>query len=191
MFELAAWRNTSVSRMTGTAPRVDQIFEELARSHRRQLVYVADHDQRGWCGHGLEQLVAKGTSIIEHSSATRRSHSRGLSALRLNWPLRGSTSSSDGWSWLPARSVPLVAWPRGPVGAQSRGLTPLAVRTVRIDLTRVLFPTPGPPVMTSSFEERASRIAFFWLSASSMGKFLRPMGSPWRNRMPAGSSPRS
>ena len=30
----------------------------------------------------------------------------------------------------------------------------------------VVLPTPGPPVMTSTFDERARRIAAFWLSAS-------------------------
>jgi len=37
-------------------------------------------------------------------------------------------------------------------------------------LTMVVFPTPGPPVMTSTLDIRASRTAATWLSA-----MVRPM----------------
>jgi hypothetical protein len=46
-----------------------------------------------------------------------------------------------------------------PVGAHGNRLTPLAARTRKIELTMVVLPTPGPPVMTSSFDKRANRIA--------------------------------
>ena len=53
-----------------------------------------------------------------------------------------------------------------PVGAHSNRLTPLAARMRRIALTIVVLPTPGPPVMTSTLDLRASRIAAAWLWAS-------------------------
>ena len=37
-----------------------------------------------------------------------------------------------------------------PVGAQSSSRTPLAARILRIELTIVVLPTPGPPVITSA-----------------------------------------
>src|SRR3954447_5608996 len=52
-----------------------------------------------------------------------------------------------------------------PVGAHSNRLTPLAARMRRIALTIVVLPTPGPPVMTSTLEVSAKRIAAAWLSA--------------------------
>src|SRR5580704_4688955 len=53
-----------------------------------------------------------------------------------------------------------------PVGAQSNNRTPLAARILRIELTIVVLPTPGPPVITSAFAVSARRIAALWLSAS-------------------------
>ena len=46
-----------------------------------------------------------------------------------------------------------------PVGAQSNSRTPLAARILRIELTIVVLPTPGPPVITSAFAISAKRIA--------------------------------
>ena len=120
--------------------------------------------------------MASGTSIIEHSSAISTSHSRGLSALRLNWPLSGLTSSRR---WMVFASNPVDSPSRlaaRPVGAQSSGLTPLTLMIVRMELTRVVLPTPGPPVITSSFADKARRIASFWLSANSMASFCSTQG---------------
>ena len=54
-----------------------------------------------------------------------------------------------------------------PVGAQSAIVTALAVRIFSSELTSVVFPTPGPPVMTITLETSATRSAAFWLSASA------------------------
>ena len=53
----AAWRNTSVSRTTGTAPEPMMSAQHLAGADRRQLVDVADQDQRGMVRHRLQQSV--------------------------------------------------------------------------------------------------------------------------------------
>ena len=64
-----------------------------------------------------------------------------------------------------------------PVGAQSDRLTPLAARMRKIELTMVVLPTPGPPVMTSTLDSRARRIAAIWLSASDKPVFCSIHGS--------------
>ena len=43
----AAWRNTSVSRTTGTACRIDDVGEDLSGTHRWELIDVAHQQQRG------------------------------------------------------------------------------------------------------------------------------------------------
>ena len=53
-----------------------------------------------------------------------------------------------------------------PVGAHSTMRTPLAARMRRMALTRVVLPTPGPPVMTVAFDVSARRTASAWLAAS-------------------------
>jgi hypothetical protein len=52
-----------------------------------------------------------------------------------------------------------------PVGAQSAIVTVSALRIFSSELTRVVLPTPGPPVMTITLETSATRSAAFWLSA--------------------------
>jgi hypothetical protein len=63
------------------------------------------------------------------------------------------------------RSVSVMRLAARPVGAHSRRLVPFAARILRIALTIVVLPTPGPPVMTSTLAVRASRMAATWLSA--------------------------
>ena len=46
-----------------------------------------------------------------------------------------------------------------PVGAHSRSRTLFAARMRKIPLTMVVFPTPGPPVITRVLDMSASRIA--------------------------------
>ena len=46
-----------------------------------------------------------------------------------------------------------------PVGAQSVTATDLAPRILRIELTKVVLPTPGPPVTTSTWVASAGLIA--------------------------------
>src|SRR6476659_9034409 len=53
-----------------------------------------------------------------------------------------------------------------PVGAHSATRTCLAITIFRIEFTRVVLPTPGPPVITSALLASASRTASRWLSAS-------------------------
>jgi hypothetical protein len=48
-----------------------------------------------------------------------------------------------------------------PVAAHSAIVTALAVRIFSSELTSVVFPTPGPPVMTITLETSATRSAPF------------------------------
>ncbi len=54
-----------------------------------------------------------------------------------------------------------------PVGAHRANSTRLAPITFRTELTSVVLPTPGPPVMTSTVDRNASRSASCWLSAKA------------------------
>ena len=106
------------------------------------------------------------TSTMLASSTTRRSQSRECSSVRRNSPVRGSVSNRR---WMVFASSPVLSDSRLaalPVGAQSATRTCLAIRIFRIELTRVVLPTPGPPVITSTLLERAIRTASRWLAAS-------------------------
>ena len=70
-----------------------------------------------------------------------------------------------------------------PVGAQSSRLTLFAARMRRIELTIVVLPTPGPPVMTSTFDSNARRIAAIWLSASASPVFCSIHGNAFAGSM--------
>jgi hypothetical protein len=66
-------------------------------------------------------------------------------------------------------SMPVVSESRFaalPVGAHSRHFTPLARRIVSIEFTRVVLPTPGPPVMITTRQVSAVWRASLWLGAS-------------------------
>ncbi len=58
-----------------------------------------------------------------------------------------------------------------PVGAANTHLSPLAVKISRMLRTRVVLPTPGPPVTTSIFCWHACRIASCCLAASLIPNF--------------------
>ena len=58
-----------------------------------------------------------------------------------------------------------------PVGAARATFTPLATRIRRMALTKVVLPTPGPPVITMTFDETAFATASRWLGAKVTPSF--------------------
>ena len=165
----AAWRNTSVSRTTGTARRADDVGEHLAGADGRQLVDVADQDQRRMVGHGLQQSVHQ--RHIDHRGlvddeqvAVERviliAPEAAVLRIDLQQPMDGLR--------LAAGALATAASPRGRSAPPARSRRPWRARIFRIELTSVVLPTPGPPVMTRTFDRRASRTASRWLSASVM-----------------------
>ena len=151
-----------------------------------QLVDVADDQQGGAVGNRLEQGVHQ-----QHVDHRRLVDDQQVAvdgivpAPRLKPPVMGSTSSSR---WMVRASNPDVSVMRRaarPVGAHRRRLVPLAVRMRRMALTMVVLPTPGPPVMTSTFDSRASRMARLWLLAS-----VSPVRRSIHGRALSGSIPR-
>ena len=77
-----------------------------------------------------------------------------------------------------------------PVGAQSRHLTLLARRMIRIEFTSVVFPTPGPPVMITTRLARTVRRASRWLRAKRLPVLaLRTTSQPFRSRWAGGLVP--
>ena len=72
-------------------------------------------------------------------------------------------------------SMPVVSLSRlaaRPVGAQRTSSSPLALSTCTMALTSVVFPTPGPPVMTITLDRTAVPMASRWAAAS--GKPILP-----------------
>ena len=117
------------------------------------------------------------TSTIDVSSTASRPQWSGLCASRLNPPFLGSTSSSR---WIVFASNPVASLIRlaaRPVGAQSRMSTSFADRMRRMELTMVVLPTPGPPVITETFEASAVRTASAWPGARARPVLCSTQGS--------------
>ena len=63
-----------------------------------------------------------------------------------------------------------------PVGAARATFTPFTTRMRRMALTRVVLPTPGPPVITMTFDETAFLTASRWLAARVTSSFCSIQG---------------
>jgi hypothetical protein len=59
-----------------------------------------------------------------------------------------------------------------PVGVHNAIATDFAQRILRMELTRVVLPTPGPPVTTTNLLASASVTAARWLTASVNPNFF-------------------
>ena len=109
-----------------------------------------------------------GTSTIDVSSTTKSPQASVFDSFLLNRPVPGSISSRR---WIVFASKPVVSvslFAALPVGAHSMHFTPLARRIIRIEFTSVVFPTPGPPVTTTTRFERTVFRASRWLGASAL-----------------------
>ena len=187
----AAWRNTSVNRTTGTAP--EAMISASTWPGPTEGSWSTSPTIRRAASSGTAASSARIsiTSTIDVSSITSRLQWSGLCASRLNPPFLGSISSRR---WIVFASNPVASLIRlaaRPVGAHSRISTPLADRMRRIELTIVVLPTPGPPVMTETFEESAARTASAWPGAraspvlpSTQGRAL-PGSMSGHGRLPA------
>ena len=155
----AACRNTSVRRTTGTAPDEITSANTWPGPTEGSWSMSPTSKRAALSGTAFMSACISMTSTMEVSSTTNRSQSSGLSSPRLKPPPFGSTSSSR---WMVFASRPVASFMRlaaRPVGAQSRRLTSFAASMRRMALTMVVLPTPGPPVMTSTLDISASRIA--------------------------------
>jgi hypothetical protein len=63
-----------------------------------------------------------------------------------------------------------------PVGVHSSISTSFALRICKIEFTMVVLPVPGPPVMTRTFELRASCTPCLWLLANVKPVFTSIQG---------------
>ena len=161
----AAWRNTSVSRTTGTALEPMMSASTWPGPTEGSWSASPTSSSAASSGRALSRARINGTSTMEHSSTTSRRQSSGCASPRLKPPVLGSVSSSR---WMVLASRPVLSDRRlaaRPVGAHSASSTRLAPITLRTELTRVVLPTPGPPVITSTLDASARRSASFWLSA--------------------------
>ncbi len=162
----AACRNTSVSRITGTAPEPMMSASTCPGPTLGSWSTSPTSSSAASRGSALSRARISGTSTMLASSTTSRSHPSGCSSPRLKPPVFGSASSSR---WMVRPSSPVLSVSRlaaRPVGAHSATCTPLAPSTFRMEFTRVVLPTPGPPVITSTLLRTARVSASIWLGAS-------------------------
>ena len=163
----AAWRKTSVKRTTGTAPEPMMSASTCPGPTDGSWSTSPTSSNAARSGKARSTERISGTSTIEVSSMISRSHSSGASSVRRKAPVLGSVSRSR---WIVFASNPVLSERRlaaRPVGAPSAIETFLAIRILRIELTSVVLPTPGPPVITRTLETSAVRSAWLWLSASA------------------------
>src|SRR5277367_1509225 len=163
----AAWRKTSVKRMTGTAPEAMMSASTCPGPTEGSWSTSPTSSSAAWSGKARSRARISGTSTIEVSSTTSRSQSSGASSVRRKLPVLGSVSSNR---WIVFASRPVLSDRRlaaRPVGAHNAIAMVFARRILRIELTSVVLPTPGPPVITSTFEASATRTAAIWLWASA------------------------
>ena len=132
----------------GNGLAVDEVAEDGAGSDGRKLVDVADEEECGRFREGAKDGVRSGMSTMEASSMTRRSVASWLSSLRRNPPVPGLTSRSRWMVWAGRPVASAMRRAARPVGAASRQRTCLEVRSASRVRRMVVFPTPGPPVMT-------------------------------------------
>jgi len=173
----AAWRNTSVSRITGTAPEAITSASTWPGPTLGSWSASPTSSSAAQSGRAASSARISGTSTMLHSSTTSRSQPSGCVASRLNPPVFGSASSRR---WIVRASSPVLSARRlaaRPVGAHSATCTPLAQSTRRTELTSVVLPTPGPPVITSTLALTARRSASAWLGANASPVSASTQGS--------------
>jgi hypothetical protein len=129
---------------------VDQVAQDVTGTDGRELIDIADEDHGGAEGTARKQLVHEGdidhgTFVDDEEVGFERDCFRGEETAGPGLTSRRRWMVRAGW---PVASESRLA--ARPVGAQRRHSTPLARRMSRRARIRVVLPTPGPPVMTSS-----------------------------------------
>src|SRR3984957_15370002 len=170
----AAWRKTSVKRAVGITAEFMMSASTWPGPTDGNWSASPTSRSPACGGNALMSDAISGRSTIETSSTTNRSQASGSVSQRLKPPLRGSASSKR---WMVLAANPVLSAKRlaaRPVGAHSATATAFAHRILRMELTRVVFPTPGPPVTTSSLLASANATAARWLSARPPPHFFFP-----------------
>ena len=141
-------------------------------------------------GTARSSACISGTSTIDISSTTSRSHSSGCDSCRLNPPVR-RVHLEQAVDRLRLEAGRL----RQPLGraagrrARAPPATPRAPTTARIAFSSVVLPTPGPPVMTRNFDATARRSASACIARERHRRAApRPRG--WRGRRRSASRAR-
>ena len=148
----AAWRNTSVSRTTGTAPMSIRSASTWPGPTEGSWSTSPTRSSAASVRHRLQQRVHQ-----RHVDHRRLVDDEQVAVQRVVLARAGSRRASGrpraagGWSSPRGRCSRDSRLAARPVGAARAIATPLAPRICRIALTSVVLPTPGPPVMTSTF----------------------------------------
>ena len=181
----AAWRNTSVSRTTGTAPEPMMSARTWPGPTEGSWSTSPTISSAAWSGHRPQQRVHQqdidhGGLVHDQQIAVERVVLVRAEAARLRVDLQQPV---DGLGLQAGGFGQPLGRPSGR-GAQQQA-EPLATRIFRIELTRVVLPTPGPPVITSTLRRAPAGPPRAGLSASAGRSGARPMGSPCRHRSAA------
>src|SRR5437870_5183294 len=140
----AACRNTSVRRITGTAPDEMTSASTWPGPTDGSWSMSPTIKRAALSGTAFMSACISMTSTMEASSTARRSQPSGLSLPRLKPPVLGLTSSSR---WMVLASKPVASVMRlaaRPVGAHSKSFAPFAERMRTIALTRVVLADARP-----------------------------------------------
>ena len=190
--ELSAWRKISVRRTVGTAPESMRSASTAPGPTDGSWSTSPTTRSAARSGTARSSWFVNTVSIIDASSMTSRSVSRGCSASRLNWKLVGSSSSSRCTVFASTPVVSLRRLAARPVGAASRTETRFARRIRSRLLTSVVFPTPGPPVMMQTLLRTITVTASRWDGESVRWVWASTQGSARSGSMaPQGGGPRS
>src|SRR5215467_53310 len=183
-----ACRKTWVRRTRGMAPAASRSRSTSPAPTEGSWSMSPTSSRCAPAGMALTSLLARITSIIEASSATTRSASRGLSRSYRGSP-PGCSSSSR---WMVEASWPVSSASRlaaRPVGATRTTVAFLAAASSTTERTVKLLPQPGPPVSTATLLVSASLTASCCSGARSWPDRLRsqPSALPQSTRANAGS----
>ena len=158
-----AWRKISVSRTVGRQPLRSISLNGNPGPTGGSWSGSPTRISRFPLGMACKRWCSSSTSTMDISSTITASHLRGLSSSRTNTmsPVPGSIpASSSRWmveAFSPVTSVSRFA--ARPVGAASRHASCICPSRDNIPFNIVVLPVPGPPVISSSPEVAASRMA--------------------------------
>ena len=153
------WRNISLSRTTGTTSESMISLSTLPAPTEGSWSTSPTRIRVACSGIALSRWYMRIVSIMEASSMTKASASSGFCSSFLNRPSLGLNSRRRCMVRASRPVASLILRAALPVGAASITLWPMRSWIAMIDLMMVVFPVPGPPVMTMTFRSTESLTA--------------------------------
>ena len=172
MWLCAAWRKTSVSRATGST-RLSRMSRSTLPAPTLGSWSASPTSTRRVPGRtALSSERMSSRSTMDISSTMTTSAFRGSSSVL---PKSGASSSSPA-AYSSRRWMVLASWPVAsvmrlaarPVGAARETVRPAPCIRRMMQLMTVVLPVPGPPVMTTTGDSAAMRMAARWPASKRM-----------------------